>query len=232
LLVLGVFASSVSAQAAATPSASQSEAAPSASQQLAVLNQNVTAYSSPDLGSKRVGVVNQFVALNEAPTTLPVLKQVVTNVAWIEVLLPGRPNSHTGWIMMNETTMAASPWRITVRLSTRTVQVFERGSLVHSLKAVVGKPSTPTPTGSFYVETVLHLKGSEVGSPYALALSARSNVFQEFDGGPGQIALHGTDNIGGDPGHAESHGCVRLATGNITWLGKHIDAGTTVTITR
>jgi hypothetical protein len=32
---------------------------------------------------------------------------------------------------------------------------------------------------------------SEPGGPFALALSARSDVFQEFDGGPGQIAIDG-----------------------------------------
>jgi len=39
---------------------------------------------------------------------------------------------------------------------------------------------------------------SEPGGPFALALSARSNVLQEFDGGPGQIAIYGRDGPG-DP---------------------------------
>ena len=45
-----------------------------------------------------------------------------------------------------------------------------------------------------------------------LALSARSNVLQDFDGGPGQIGIHGRDLLGGTLGQAESHGCMRLAT--------------------
>ncbi|HLW95544.1 MAG TPA: L,D-transpeptidase, partial [Solirubrobacteraceae bacterium] len=68
-------------------------------------------------------------------------------------------------------------------------------------------------------------------APYALALSARSNALQEFDGGPGQIALHGVGNIGGVPGTAVSHGCIRLATPAITWLAMHITPGVAVTIT-
>jgi lipoprotein-anchoring transpeptidase ErfK/SrfK len=55
-------------------------------------------------------------------------------------------------------------------------------------------------------------------------------VFQEFDGGPGQIALHGVGNVGGTIGTAESHGCVRLDTPDITWLADHIDPGVPVTI--
>jgi lipoprotein-anchoring transpeptidase ErfK/SrfK len=71
-----------------------------------------------------------------------------------------------------------------------------------------------------------------VGAPFALALSARSDVIQEFDGGPGQIALHGLENVGGVLGTAESHGCVRLDTAAMTWLVARIAPGTPVTITR
>jgi lipoprotein-anchoring transpeptidase ErfK/SrfK len=73
------------------------------------------------------------------------------------------------------------------------------------------------------------LPGSH-GGPFALALSARSNVLQEFEGGPGQIALHGVENLGGTPGTAMSHGCVRLSTRRITWLAARIPPGTPVTI--
>jgi lipoprotein-anchoring transpeptidase ErfK/SrfK len=94
----------------------------------------------------------------------------------------------------------------------------------------VGKPSTPTPTGQFFVEETLQMPASEAGGPYALALSARSNVLQEFEGGPGQIAIHGRENLGGMLGTAASHGCVRLATASIDWLSARIVPGTPVTI--
>ncbi len=55
------------------------------------------------------------------------------------------------------------------------------------------------------------MSAGEPGGPFALALSARSNALQEFEGGPGQIALHGRDNLGGVLGAAESHGCMRLS---------------------
>lgn len=78
----------------------------------------------------------------------------------------------------------------------------------------------------------MRLGQREVGAPYALALSARSNVLQEFAGGPGQVALHGTSNVGGVLGTAASHGCIRLASQAITWLATRLSPGTTVTITR
>jgi hypothetical protein len=71
------------------------------------------------------------------------------------------------------------------------VTVFSNGHQVRRYQAIVGKTSTPTPTGEFFVEENVRLPGGRPGAPFALATSARSKVFQEFEGGPGQIALHG-----------------------------------------
>ena len=57
-------------------------------------------------------------------------------------------------------------------------------------------------------------------------------MLQEFEGGPGQIALHGTNGLSGALGTAASHGCIRLSTGTITWLARRIGAGVPLTITR
>ena len=96
----------------------------------------------------------------------------------------------------------------------------------------MGKPSTPTPRGQFFIEEALALSSDDAGGPFALATSARSNVLQEFDGGPGQIALHGTNNLSGALGTAVSHGCIRLSTRAITWLARRIGSGVPLTITR
>jgi lipoprotein-anchoring transpeptidase ErfK/SrfK len=121
-----------------------------------------------------------------------------------------------------------TPWRLVVHLGRRTLTVYRSGRVARTFKAVVGKPSTPT--GQFFVEESIALRSFDVGAPFALALSARSNVLQEFDGGPGQIALHGLDNVGGVPGTAASHGCVRLADDVMRWLAARIVAGTRVLI--
>jgi lipoprotein-anchoring transpeptidase ErfK/SrfK len=110
--------------------------------------------------------------------------------------------------------------------------VYRDGHLRRAFVAIVGKPSTPTPLGQFFVEESIVLRPTDVGAPFALALSARSNVYQQFDGGPGQIALHGLDNIGGVLGTAVSHGCVRLADGAMRWLVRRIGPGVPVTVIR
>ncbi len=74
------------------------------------------------------------------------------------------------------------------------------------------------------------MSAGDPGGPFALALSARSNVLQEFEGGPGQIGIHGRDGLGGTLGAAESHGCIRLDTASISWLAERIGPGTPVSI--
>jgi lipoprotein-anchoring transpeptidase ErfK/SrfK len=123
-------------------------------------------------------------------------------------------------------------WQLVVRTSKRRVLVYQHGRLVRAFAAIVGKPSTPTPHGQFFVEESVRMLPGSPGAPFALALSARSNVLQEFEGGPGQIAIHGVGNLGGSPGTAISHGCVRLADRSIRWLAARLAPGVPVTITR
>jgi lipoprotein-anchoring transpeptidase ErfK/SrfK len=150
--------------------------------------------------------------------------------AWLEVMLPGRPDGSTGWIAKKGTRELVTGWRILVDLDARRVTVYHDGRDARAFQAVVGKPSTPTPTGQFFVEETVQMKPGEADGPFALALSARSNVLQEFEGGPGQIGIHGRQGLGGTLGRAESHGCIRLATASIDWLADRIGPGTPVKI--
>ena len=126
---------------------------------------------------------------------------------------------------------STTPWHIVVNIGSRRVIVYQDGRRLRSFSAVVGAPSTPTPRGVYFVEENVKLSAGRAGAPFALALSARSSVFQEFEGGPGQIALHGLNNIGGRLGTAVSHGCVRLSTDSVMWLASRMRSGTPVTIT-
>jgi lipoprotein-anchoring transpeptidase ErfK/SrfK len=164
---------------------------------------------------------------------LPVIGHAVgaDSRRWLRVRLPGRPNGLTGWIAQGRATPLRTRWRLVISLATRRVTAFRNGRQVRSFRAIVGKPSTPTPRGRYFIEEPVRLRSGDAGAPFALATSARSEVLQEFAGGPGQIALHGIRNIGGRLGTAVSHGCVRLSTRAITWLVKRIRAGTPLTIT-
>ena len=206
------------------------QAAPTqTTQRLVTVLSAQTVRAAPAPNARAIASLPSETPLTEIRTVVPVLADGPGG--WIRVALPGRPNGHSGWIRSASTKATETAWRITVDLSLRSVTVFDLGRAVRTFRAVVGKPATPTPIGTFFVEEVVHLGRSDAGGPYALALSARSNVLQEFDGGPGQIAIHGRDNVGGTPGTAASHGCVRLADAAVLWLAGRVGAGTPVTVT-
>jgi lipoprotein-anchoring transpeptidase ErfK/SrfK len=203
-----------------------------ATQELVVLLTAHAAHRAPEAGSPRVALEAARRPITGEQTTLPVIARAIGpgGTQWLHVMLPGRPDGLTGWIAEQGTRPLVTAWRIVVDLAARRVKTYHDGELARSFQAVVGKPSTPTPTGEFFVEEVLQMAPAEPGGPFALALSARSNALQEFEGGPGQIAIHGRDNLGGTLGAAESHGCIRLATASIDWLAARIGPGTPVTI--
>jgi lipoprotein-anchoring transpeptidase ErfK/SrfK len=237
LLVLGLTATT--AGAAATPAAGATAAANAglparvpATQRLAVLLTAHGAHRAPAAGSPLISLVAASRPITGERTTLPVVGHATGpgGVRWLRVMLPGRPDGSTGWIAQQGTRALVTGWRILVDLAARSVGVYRDGGRVRTFAAVVGKPSTPTPTGRFFVEETVQMAAGEPGGPFALALSARSNVLQEFEGGPGQIGIHGRDELGGTLGQAESHGCIRLATPSIDWLTDRIGPGTPVTI--
>lgn len=202
-------------------------------QELALLLRPHVARSGPDEHSVALQRVSVWRPLTAERTALPVLGHWTgaDGAHWLHVLLPGRPNGHSGWIDKRATASTITIWRIRVETTNRRVTVYRKGHPVRTFRAVVGKPSTPTPHGEFFVEESLQLRPGDVGAPFALALSARSEVLQEFDGGPGQIALHGLTNVGGVLGTAVSHGCVRLGNDAMRWLATRISPGVPVTIT-
>lgn len=191
-----------------------------------------TAMSKPESRSAARVWVERRRPITQGRTVLPVVGHHTDKggTRWLKVRLPGRPNNSTGWIRKARTMRSDTTWQLVVDLSERRVTVYRRGRIVRSFSAVVGSASTPTPRGRHFVEENVLLKGGQVGGPYALALSARSYVFQEFAGGPGQVAIHGVWNVGGTMGTAASHGCVRLDTASISWLGERIGPGVPVTV--
>jgi lipoprotein-anchoring transpeptidase ErfK/SrfK len=221
----------VLAALASTGSAAQARGAVAAvkpTQELVILLRAHEARSGPGVRTAPLGLIPATTPITGERTTLPVLAR---RGHWLKVMLAGRPNGHRGWIVDSSTLRTTTNWHVVVATSRRQVMVYLGGRRVRTLEAVVGKPSTPTPAGEFFIEESISLGPSEAGAPFALALSARSNVLQEFDGGPGQIALHGLGNVGGVPGTAVSHGCVRLDDSGLRWLVARVGPGVPVTIT-
>lgn len=205
-----------------------------ARQALVVLLRDHVARTRPNADARRIESVRARRPLTGVRTVLPVFGYALSTRgrSWVHVRLPGRPSGHTGWILSSQTRRTSTQWHIALDISARRVTAYYGRHAVRRFRAIVGKPSTPTPRGRFFIEEALSLSSRDAGGPFALATSARSHVLQEFDGGPGQIALHGTNNLAGVLGTAASHGCIRLSTRAITWLAGRIGGGVPLTIKR
>ena len=93
----------------------------------------------------------------------------------------------------------------------------------------VGRSSTPTPTGAYYVFESLSVP--DAGGPYgpgALGLSSFSPVLTNWARG-GPIAIHGTDEAS-TVGQAVSNGCVRVRNEQMRRLLREVPAGTPVDV--
>jgi lipoprotein-anchoring transpeptidase ErfK/SrfK len=229
---LVVVAAAVTGAAAAPSANARKTPVVSPTQELAMLLKSHKVFATPHARSSPVSTVLASRPITGEQTVLPVVGRATKDgVHWLRVMVPGRPNGMHGWIKRRGIARARTSWHLVIRTSSRKVLVYRHGRLLRSLAAIVGKPSTPTPHGRFFVEESVRMLPGSPGAPFALALSARSNVLQEFEGGPGQIAMHGVANLGGTLGTAISHGCVRLANRSIRWLAARIAPGVPVAIT-
>jgi len=211
-------------------SASSALAAPTKTATVTLLAP-ATVHAYPSSSSPHIGSVSAQRPITGSPTTLPVLESAISKgTKWVRVLLPQRPDGSAGWISTNGTRSGSDPWYIEINRARRQASVFRAGRLQRTFSVVVGRPSMPTPSGHFFVAEIIYEGYSTVAGPYALATSAYSNVLHEFDGGPGQVALHGRVGLPEPLGTDSSHGCVRFANADITWLAMHVSAGTQVDV--
>jgi hypothetical protein len=148
---------------------------------------------------------------------------------WIQVELPGRPNGQTGWVPRAALgSLHAVHGYLLVNRSTLRATLFRDGGAVFSAPVGVGKASTQTPPGRFYVPEKLRSLGSPVYGPFALGTSAYAPTLNEWPGG-GVVGIHGTNEPQLVPGRP-SHGCIRMHNSDITRLSGLIQVGTPIEI--
>ena len=164
----------------------QAASAVPAAQPLVVLLSDHVARAAPSVNARRIETVSARRPLTNVRTVLPVLGHATSSGgrSWAHVLLPGRPNGHAGWILTDRTRRTSTDWHISIRLSTRLVTIHRGGLVERRFRAVVGKRSTPTPRGRFFVEEAVALRSGASGGPFALAASARSSVLQQSPAAP------------------------------------------------
>ena len=149
---------------------------------------------------------------------------------WLEVQVSMRPNESTAWIKASEVTLRETSYRIFIDTNARRLVAYDGANVVLDTQVAVGTGSTPTPTGSYFVDG--RVGGLDPGGPYGthqISVAAFSNVHKTFGGGIGQIAIHGTN----DPsklGTPASNGCVRMTNDDVAKLADMVPEGTPVQI--
>lgn len=169
------------------------------------------------------------------PNVLLVLdRRTFEGKTWLRVALPDRPNGSSGWIREDFVRLSTTTWRVTVDRETHKVTVYRDGRVQRSFLSVIGAPSTPTPRGLYAVyEKLAQPNPKGFLGPWALHLTAFSDVLFNYGGGPGRVAIHGRDGTSlRDPlGSSRSHGCIRIEDPNVIWMARVIPLGTPVLIT-
>lgn len=178
----------------------------------------VDVFAEPDAPQPLTTIENPKSAegLNVGPVVFLANGPVDPDADWINVLLPVRPNGSDGWVRRSDVTLTANQFRIEVRLSAHQIRVFDGAERVLQAPIGVGTTNTPTPGGEFYVRSLIASTDPAYGT-YAFGLSGFSEVHETFNGGPGDIGIHGTNDpttIGTDV----SNGCIRLEDGNVVRL--------------
>lgn len=158
---------------------------------------------------------------NAAVDLVLLVKQQVGD--WFEVYLPVRPNGSTGWVPASEVSASEHDFRIEVALEEFRLQVFDGDEKVFEAEIGVARDNAPTPAGIFYTTELLMPPEGPEGAygTYAYGLSGHSDAYETFNGGPGQLGIHGTNQ----PeliGTKVSSGCIRLRNEDITTMAEDL----------
>ena len=184
-------------------------------------------------GGKLRGTLAPWISDTGNPVELLVLNSKVssTGESWLKVRLPSRPNDATAWIRESNVILRKNPMRVEISLRRHELRVFRRGRVVLRLGVALGAAATPTPKGRFAIyQKIREVSWSPLG-PWALHLTAHSNVLFEYAGGPGRVAIHGARGVlWAEAGTNPSHGCIRVPDPAIRKLAPLVSPGTPVDI--
>jgi hypothetical protein len=186
--------------------------------------------SSPRSQSRAVGRLRFLTVDEQAELYLTLASARLSSGAeWIQVEVPRRPNGITGWVPRSALgTLHTNDSYLLVNQETLRATLYRDGRAIFSAPVGVGKPSTVTPKGHFYVLEKLRAVNAPLYGPYALGTSAYAPTLTEWPGG-GVVGIHGTDEPQLIPGRP-SHGCVRMRNADIARLWRLISVGTPIDI--
>lgn len=184
-------------------------------------------YKQPDASSGRVTRLRRFTEDGFPEVYLLLSRHFdAAGQQWIKLRIPMRPNGSVGWVHRE----ALGAFNITHKqlvVNRRRLRIFFRvnGRVLWSAPVAVGRRSSPTPAGRFWIRERFKISDPRSGyGPYAFGTSDYS-VLTDWPGG-GVIGIHGPyHEPQAIPGHV-SHGCIRLRVTDDAWLAHHLGRGT------
>ena len=185
-------------------------------------------YRQPTTRSPVIGRLAFYTPDNEALQTYRfVSSRRVGRTLWERIDVPMRPNGQTGWVRRSWLGAArTSHTLIVVNLASESLVLYDHGRAEFSAPVGVGAPSTPTPTGHFWIAEAFPSTSAFYG-PWAFGTTDYATDTEFPDGSI--VGIHGTDQpqlIPGDP----SHGCIRMRDPDILKLKALAAIGTALWI--
>ena len=186
------------------------------------------AYARPRAGAARVGVVpggSKYYGI----TIVAWVEAVSDDGRWGRVELPYTWPRREGWIELGGLQRDTTRVRVEVDLSEHTVTVRRVGKVLFRAPGAIGAPSSPTPTGEYFVtDRVPFSAGSYLGS-FAFGISGIQPRLPAGWSGGNQLAIHGTNNPS-SIGRSVSAGCVRVSEATLDRLKPLLGYGTPVIV--
>ena len=141
--------------------------------------------------------------------------------------------------LIPDVSIPASGQKVVINIAQARLFLFENGSLLASYPVGTGKPRTPTPLGSYRIQSKAYKptwtipasiqrerRDGRKSIPYGAPGHPLGPVFVRF--GP-SLGIHGTSNPSSVPGWP-SHGCVRLHNKNALSFAGRVSVGTPVSV--
>ena len=195
----------------------------------AYTNLDLKVRKSPSSKSKSIGKLH--FNTEDGPPEIYLALQLYTDAKgneWVQTQLPGRPNGRTGWVPregLGEFHLIHT--QLVVNRKTLRATLYKNGTKVFQAPVGVGKASTPTPGGKFWIREKLKGCGPVYG-PLAFGTAAYSTKLTDWPGG-GVVGVHGTNEPNLVPGRP-SHGCIRMHNKDILRLARLMKPGTPLLI--
>ncbi|MGH2539721.1 MAG: L,D-transpeptidase [Actinomycetota bacterium] len=208
---------------------SRPEPAQPSSQVLVRVPRDLALRAKPHVGARVVGTMPSGSKYYDVPVTAWVEK-LSSDGRWGRVEIPYVWPRRHGWLALRGLPRQTTNIEVRVDLSEHRITVSKFGRALFGMPAATGSPTSPTPTGEYFVTDRIPFSGGYLGT-FAFGISGIQPRLPAGWSGGNQLAIHGTN----DPasiGRSASAGCLRVSERSLDRLEPLLRLGTPVIVVR